>query len=86
MAISAIETSYNDLNSETFFELAVASHSAEDYCQATFKGCHHCPLDFMNNALKGLCEICVVVSKLFAGIIISRSEYISLLLLLHALL
>ncbi|KAG4956397.1 hypothetical protein JHK85_042777 [Glycine max] len=58
MAISAIETSYNDLNSETFFELAVASHSAEDYCQATFKGCHHCPLDFMNNALKGLCEIC----------------------------
>lgn len=65
MAISAIETSYNDLNSETFFELAVASHSAEDYCQATFKGCHHCPLDFMNNALKGLCEICVVVSKLF---------------------
>ena len=67
MAISAIETSYNDLNSETF-ELAdlagVASHGVEN-CQATFKGCHHCPLDFMNNALKGLCEICVVVSKLF---------------------
>ncbi|TKY72299.1 Pectinesterase inhibitor [Spatholobus suberectus] len=66
-AISAIEIAYNDLNSETFFDLAdlagVASHGAED-CQATFKGS---PLDFMNNALKGLCEICVVISKLFTG-------------------
>ncbi|XP_027338242.1 cell wall / vacuolar inhibitor of fructosidase 2-like [Abrus precatorius] len=69
-AISAIETAYNDLNSETFFELAdlagVASHGAED-CQATFRGTHHCPLCFMNNALEGLCQICVVISKLFTG-------------------
>lgn len=69
-AISAIETAYNDLNSETFFELAdlasVASHGAQD-CQDTFKGCHHSPLDFMNNALKGICETCVVISKLFTG-------------------
>ncbi|XP_061344312.1 cell wall / vacuolar inhibitor of fructosidase 2-like [Gastrolobium bilobum] len=69
-AVSAIETAYNDLNSETFFELAdlagVASHGAED-CQATFLGSLHSPLDFMNNALKGLCEICVVISKLFTG-------------------
>ena len=70
-AVSAIETAYNDLNSETFFELAdlaaVASDGAED-CQATFKGTtHYSMLDFMNNALKGLCEICVVISKLFTG-------------------
>jgi len=69
-AIFAIETAYNDLNSETFFELADlagdASRAAQD-CQATFKGTHYCPLDFMNIALKGLCEICVVISKLFTG-------------------
>ncbi|KAJ7967881.1 Pectinesterase inhibitor [Quillaja saponaria] len=66
-AVSAIEMAYNDLNSETFFELAdlagVAAHSAEN-CQANFKGTHS-SLTSRNKALKGLCEICVVVSKLF---------------------
>ncbi|KAK7246050.1 hypothetical protein RIF29_40908 [Crotalaria pallida] len=69
-AVSAIETAYNDLNSETFFELADlagdASHAAED-CQATIKGTHHSMIHFLSDSLKGLCEICVVISKLFTG-------------------
>lgn len=69
-AVSALEMAYNDLNSETFFELAemagVASKSAE-VCQARFGKSHHSPLTIRNRDLKGLCEICVVVSKLFTG-------------------
>ncbi|PON57681.1 Pectinesterase inhibitor domain containing protein [Parasponia andersonii] len=72
-AVSALEMAYNDLNSETFFELAemagVASTSAED-CQAGFEKRHHSPplsLSARNHELRGLCEICVVVSKLFTG-------------------
>ncbi|KAK7331192.1 hypothetical protein VNO77_25410 [Canavalia gladiata] len=69
-AISAIETAYNDLNSESFYQLAdlaaVASHAAQ-YCQVTFKPTHHSPFYFINIALMGLCEICLVISKLFTG-------------------
>lgn len=69
-AVSSLETAYNDLNSETFFELADlagdAARSAKD-CQAAFNGTHYHPLDTRNKNLKGLCEICVVVSKLFTG-------------------
>ncbi|KAE9599143.1 hypothetical protein Lal_00044087 [Lupinus albus] len=69
-AVSAIEMAYNDLNSETFFELADlagdACHAAED-CQANMKGTHHSLLHFMNDALKVLCEICLVISKFFTG-------------------
>ncbi|KAF7827542.1 putative clathrin assembly protein [Senna tora] len=69
-AVSAIGNALIDLNSETFFELAdlagTASRSAH-HCEATFEGTHKSPLTFMNNDLKGLCEICVVISKLFTG-------------------
>ena len=69
-AVSALLMAYNDLNSETFFELAdmanVASKSAED-CQAGFQKSKYSPLTIRNHVLKGLCEICVVVSKLFTG-------------------
>ncbi|KAI4345770.1 hypothetical protein L6164_012866 [Bauhinia variegata] len=65
--VSAIEMGLNDLNSESFDLLAgyagVAAHAAGD-CQSSFKGTHS-PLTSMNNDLKGLCEICVVISKLF---------------------
>ncbi|KAM6601823.1 hypothetical protein CsatA_021432 [Cannabis sativa] len=69
-AVSALEMAYNDLNSETFFELAdmarVAASSAED-CQSGFEKTRNSPLTARNRELKGLCEICVVVSKLFTG-------------------
>lgn len=69
-AVSSLATAYNDLNSETFFELADlacdAARSAKD-CQAGFNGTHYDPLGTRNKDLKGLCEICVVVSKLFTG-------------------
>ncbi|KAK7303465.1 hypothetical protein RJT34_14372 [Clitoria ternatea] len=69
-AISAIETAYNDLNSESFSALADyagdASRGALD-CQATLKGYNNSLLHFMNNAVKGLCQICLVISKLFKG-------------------
>ncbi|KAK4264109.1 hypothetical protein QN277_029443 [Acacia crassicarpa] len=69
-AVSAIETAYNDLNSETFFELAdlaaVASRSADD-CEASYKRTRNSPFTSLNKALKGLCEICVAISKRFTG-------------------
>ncbi|KAF3451921.1 hypothetical protein FNV43_RR08017 [Rhamnella rubrinervis] len=69
-AVSSLEAAYNDLNSETFFELADlagdAARSSKD-CQAAFNGTHYHPLGSRNRDLKGLCEICVVVSKLFTG-------------------
>lgn len=69
-AVSALQLAYNDLNSETFFELAdlaaVASLAAHD-CQAAFNATFS-PLTNMNRDLKGLCKICVVVSKLFTGL------------------
>ncbi|PRQ28171.1 putative pectinesterase inhibitor domain-containing protein [Rosa chinensis] len=69
-AISALQLAYNDLNSETFFELAdlagVASLAADD-CQAALNTTFS-PLTNMNSDLKGLCKICVVVSKLFTGL------------------
>lgn len=67
-AVSALATAYNDLNSESFAELADlagdAARSAKD-CHAAFNGTHSHPLKTRNKDLKGLCEICVVVSKLF---------------------
>ncbi|KAF5751662.1 cell wall / vacuolar inhibitor of fructosidase 2-like [Tripterygium wilfordii] len=66
----AIEIAFNDLNSETFFTLAglagIASDAAAD-CQVAFEGSGSSPLDSQNKNLKGLCEICVVISKLFTG-------------------
>lgn len=68
-AVSSLQVAYNDLDSETFFELAdlagVASRSAKD-CQLAFNGTHS-TLSPRNRHLKGLCEICVVVAKLFTG-------------------
>ncbi|XVE74607.1 hypothetical protein DITRI_Ditri12bG0031000 [Diplodiscus trichospermus] len=69
-AVSALEEAYNDLNSETFFELAeLAGHaaSATDDCEAAFRRTHFLPLATMNAYLKALSDICVVVSKLFTG-------------------
>ncbi|KAF5194171.1 Cell wall / vacuolar inhibitor of fructosidase [Thalictrum thalictroides] len=68
-AVSAIEEAYNDLNSETYSYLIsltkVASDSASN-CESSFNGTvKPYPLTERNNGLKGLCEICVVVSKLF---------------------
>lgn len=67
-AVSSLATAYNDLNSESFAELADlagdAARSARD-CHAAFNGAHSHPLKTRNKDLKGLCEICVVVSKLF---------------------
>lgn len=70
--VSAIETACNDLNSESYYDLAdfvgVASHRADD-CQHALKGEHDSLLHSVNNDLKkGLCEICVVISKLFTTI------------------
>lgn len=68
-ATSALERAFNDLDSETFFELAdfagVAAHSAAD-CQAASKGTYT-SLAVMNENLKGLSEICNVVAKLFSA-------------------
>ncbi|KAL5579700.1 hypothetical protein UlMin_012142 [Ulmus minor] len=65
--VSALEVAYNDLNSESFYELAnlagVAAHSAKD-CQSAFMKIPS-PLISRNRDLKALCEICVAVSKLF---------------------
>lgn len=67
-ATSKLEQAYNDLDSETFFELVdlagAAAHAAAD-CQAAFKGTTYSSLATMNKNLKGLSEICIVVSKLF---------------------
>lgn len=71
-AVSALAMAYNDLNSETFFELAdlagEAARSASD-CQAAFKGIPSPPLANRNHDLMGLCEICVAVAKLFTGLL-----------------
>ncbi|XWS34412.1 hypothetical protein CRYUN_Cryun21dG0036300 [Craigia yunnanensis] len=67
-AVSALKEAYNDLNSETFFQLAkLAAHAAAaaDDCQSAFRGTHYKPLATMNAYLKALSNICVVVSKLF---------------------
>lgn len=68
-AVSALEEAYNDLNSETFSNLkdlvGVASNAADD-CEGAFKKTGRTsPLTKRNEDLKGLCEICVVVSNLF---------------------
>lgn len=66
-AVSKLQEAFGDLDSETFYSLAklagIAASSAND-CQAAFNGTTS-PLTTMNKNLKGLCEICVVVSKLF---------------------
>lgn len=66
-AVSKLAVAYGDLDSETYNSLANYSRTASaaaDDCQAAFKGTHS-PLTTRNKDLKGLCEICVVVSKLF---------------------
>ncbi|KAJ9181661.1 hypothetical protein P3X46_009769 [Hevea brasiliensis] len=71
LAVSALEKAYNDLNSETFFELAdLASQAAAgaDDCEAVFQGNRSRPLGNRNKDLKGLCEICGIIGKLFTGL------------------
>lgn len=67
-AISSLATAWNDLNWDSYPELAGlardAAHFAED-CQAALKGTHSRPLKTRNKDLNGLCEICVVVSRMF---------------------
>ncbi|XP_022734653.1 cell wall / vacuolar inhibitor of fructosidase 2-like [Durio zibethinus] len=67
-AVLALEEAYNDLNSETFFQLAklaARAAAAADDCQSAFRGTHYSPLATRNAYLKALSDICVVVSKLF---------------------
>ncbi|MED6131688.1 hypothetical protein PIB30_012126 [Stylosanthes scabra] len=72
-AVSAIEKGYKDLNSQTYLELdylaGVASDDAED-CQDSFQGKtgyhYYSMIEFMNKDFKGLCQICVAISKLLA--------------------
>lgn len=69
-AVSALEEAYNDLNSETFFqlgELAAHAAAAADDCQSAFRSTHYSPLTTMNANLKALSNICAVVSELFTG-------------------
>ncbi|KAK0601814.1 hypothetical protein LWI29_027656 [Acer saccharum] len=60
-ATEALEKSFNDLNSETFFNLPdyanTASRSAQD-CEAHYK-----PLPSIT--ITSLCQICVVVANIF---------------------
>ncbi|KAH7546964.1 hypothetical protein FEM48_Zijuj01G0256900 [Ziziphus jujuba var. spinosa] len=68
-AVSKLEGAYNDLNSETYFELANDANEASGYakdCEAAING-RRSSLTPRNRHLKGLCEICVVVAKLFTG-------------------
>ncbi|KAJ9162771.1 hypothetical protein P3X46_022520 [Hevea brasiliensis] len=70
MAVSAIIMADNDLNSETFFELADLANkaaAAADDCEAAFKGNQSRPLGNKNKDLKGLCEIFGVIGRLFTG-------------------
>ncbi|XP_050290809.1 pectinesterase inhibitor-like [Quercus robur] len=66
-AVSKLLEAHDDLDSETFDSLAklsrIASSAAAD-CETSFKGTRS-PLTTNNKGLKGLCEICAVVSKLF---------------------
>jgi hypothetical protein len=66
-----MEMAFNDLDSETFFELArlagKASSGGND-CQAAFKRIHSpTVLAKGNQDLMNLCEICGVFAKLFTG-------------------
>ncbi|OMO72639.1 Pectinesterase inhibitor [Corchorus olitorius] len=71
-AVSALEQAFNDLNSETYFQLAKLAGraaAAADNCQSAFEGTHnYSPLATMNACLKALSGICIVVSKLFTGV------------------
>ncbi|KAL5697986.1 hypothetical protein ACHQM5_029077 [Ranunculus cassubicifolius] len=67
-AVSSVEEAYNELNSETYSGLAdlvsVASKAAAA-CEGAFNNTTRgSPLRDRNNGLRGLCEICVVVSNL----------------------
>ncbi|KAI8567136.1 hypothetical protein RHMOL_Rhmol02G0097000 [Rhododendron molle] len=68
-AVSALALALNDLNSETYSELAsYAADSAREAgdCQAAFRGtAFRSPLTRMNRDLRGLAGICIVVSNLF---------------------
>jgi hypothetical protein len=64
-----MEMAFNDLDSETFFELArLAGKSGGNDCQAAFKRIHSpTVLAKGNQDLMNLCEICGVFAKLFTG-------------------
>ncbi|KAG5561017.1 hypothetical protein RHGRI_004142 [Rhododendron griersonianum] len=68
-AVSALALALNDLDSETYSELAsYAADSAREAgdCQAAFRGtAFRSPLTRMNRDLRGLAGICIVVSNLF---------------------
>ncbi|KAL9361016.1 hypothetical protein Peur_043801 [Populus x canadensis] len=65
-----MEMAFNDLDSETFFELArlagKASRGGND-CQAAFKRIHSPTVLAKGNQDLNLCEICGVVAKLFTA-------------------
>ncbi|XP_010052515.2 cell wall / vacuolar inhibitor of fructosidase 2-like [Eucalyptus grandis] len=68
-AVTKLAAAYNDLNSETFADLAgyagSAARAAGD-CDGAFGGSPYAPLVAgRNRDLRRLCEICAAVSKLF---------------------
>ncbi|PSS32838.1 Cell wall / vacuolar inhibitor of fructosidase [Actinidia chinensis var. chinensis] len=67
-AVSALALALNDLNSETYSQLAdlagVAARKARK-CQAAFEG--PSPLSRMNHDLRALSKICVVISNRFTS-------------------
>ncbi|XP_058202714.1 cell wall / vacuolar inhibitor of fructosidase 2-like [Rhododendron vialii] len=71
-AVSALALALNDLDSETYSELAsYAADSARKAgdCQAAFRGtAFHSPLTRMNRDLRGLAGICIIVSHLFTAL------------------
>lgn len=70
-AVSALALALNDLDSETYSELAsYAGDSAREAgeCQKGFRGTRfRSPFTQMNRDLRGLAGICIVVSNLFTS-------------------
>ncbi|KAJ8747327.1 hypothetical protein K2173_013131 [Erythroxylum novogranatense] len=67
-AVSALLTAYNDLNSESFFELANLAGdcvNAVNDCEAAVQGITPSPMGKRNGDLKGLCDVFAVVIKSF---------------------
>ncbi|OVA19705.1 Pectinesterase inhibitor domain [Macleaya cordata] len=69
LVVSALEEAYNNLNSETYFDLGKlagdAAHAAVD-CQHTFKP-RHSPLTRRNKDVRQLCAISAVISTFFTS-------------------
>lgn len=69
-AVQALALALNDLDSESYSELASyaadSARKARD-CQAGFRGrdTDHSPLTRMNRNLRGLAKICIVISNIF---------------------